>query len=177
MLETICIAVVGLVGLFCSSDPHVYQTGKCEVYNSIAVCEVDLDSDEIYLRAQIYTPHVCEDYEWNINCYYDSEGKSTGEFLGDGTPTEEGYGVYIACPEELYGTTIVFEYAGTWQCRDSGTGLYPRFARLWTGTEFKHLWYIPIDFLLYEEESWQYMLLDYEIISEGKNNTIYKIKE
>lgn len=176
LVETVCIAVATLTGLFCSSDPHVYQTGDCEVYNTIAVCEVDLISDEIYLRAQIYTPHTCVDYEWNINCYYDEEGKSTGEFLGDGTPTAEAYNFAIACPEEMYGIVIEFEYAGVRQCRDSGSGLYPRFSRLWTGTEFKHVWYLPIDFLLWEEENWQYMLLDYTIVSEGKDNTISKQK-
>lgn len=80
----------------------------------------------------------------------------------------------MACPAGMYGDILRFENIGDWQCRDSGTGIRPKFGRWYTGTEegFVYEWVIVVDFLVYEEQSWTYMLLDFSVIYDWNSNTM-----
>lgn len=87
MFTQVCILIAGVISMACSQHEQVYPIGDCEQYGSTLVCYVD--EDDVRIRAQAYLPHTCEDNVQNINCFYDDSGKSTGDFLGDLTPTEQ----------------------------------------------------------------------------------------
>ena len=148
---TICVAVIGLVGLWCSDHPEVYGIGECtKAGDSLAYCTASID--EILWFASYYDPR-----EMGTNCYYDpATGEDTCDYLGDGTPTDTAYGWAMACPLGMYGTTVEFEYIGTRACRDHGGAIHPTFDIRWTGESFEYVWYIPFDFLLLEPEWWTY---------------------
>lgn len=176
MITEICIAVVGMFGLFCNSSPEVYPIGECtELHDTQLICIVS--EDQLMIKSSYYNPELCKDSIENINCFYDESGNSTGKTLGDGTLTEEAFGWALACPKEWYGRVLEIEYAGTWQCRDSGTAIKPNFGKVYLPNEegaFQYKWYITIDFLLREPEEWNYMLLDWSSIGDDFDNTMYE---
>ncbi len=165
MFTEICIQILYIVGTFCSDDPNVFQpSNDCWKFDTeTLVCHVE-DIRELPARASYYDPELCVGEEWNTNCYYDENGLATWEYLGDGTPTAEGYGLYMACPTGLYGAIVTFQHAKEWQCRDNGSAIVPNFGKAWVNGGFEYSWYITFDFLLKEAQWWNYQLIDIEAV-------------
>jgi len=109
--------------------------------------------------ASYYDPALCPVAEWDTNCLY-VDGISTGDHLGDGTPTGEGYGRYMACPMGMYWKRVTFELAGTWQCRDHGTAVNLRYQERYTSEGFVTELYAVFDMLETEPQFYTYELLE-----------------
>lgn len=178
LFTEICIQILGIIGTICSDDPNVFQpSNDCWKFDSeTLVCHVE-EMTDLEIRASYYNPELCVDYIWNTNCYYDSEGKSTGDTLGDGTPTETAFGWAMACPAGMKNYILDVEYAGQWECRDSGSAIHPNFGKIYDPNEYgayRYKWYITIDFLLREARDWNYMSLSWKVLYKPIDNTIYK---
>lgn len=145
-MTTVCVFFVFAAGTWCEvgADP----IGICHPVSNAIYCTAGFD--DVQARASWYDPAL-----GGINCFND-----TCDHLGDLTPVRDAYGWAAACPLGMYGMTISFEHAGTWQCRDSGTAVIPKWGKWYTADGWQWAWVITIDFLLHEPEYWTYDLLD-----------------
>ena len=85
------------------------------------------------------------------------------DLTGDGTPVESGYGWIAGCPIEWWNNWLDLEYAGRWQCRDTGGIVWVQYGEVYSQYGWTTEWFIYIDFLLREPESWTYFLLEWEV--------------
>ncbi len=158
-MTTVCLLIIGITGFTC--NPNAIPIGDCyDVPKKAIYCTAEIE--DLRARASWYNPELCPSIP--TNCYTDEQGNETAEYLGDGTPTAEGYGRFIACPNGLYSMYITFEHAGRWQCRDGGSAIVVNFGTVYTYEGWVTEWFITFDFLLYEPEWWTYSLLEIELI-------------
>jgi len=147
---TTCIFIIGIIGTWCAQNAA--PIGICHPVDGAIYCTVELE--DVPARASWYNPIL-----GGTNCFED-----TCETLGDGTPTSEGYGRYMACPLGMYGETVTFSNdIGTWQCRDHGTAVTPKWGRWYTAQGFVWQWVITFDFLLEDVEWFTYGIYDFEV--------------
>ena len=147
----VCLAVSTLLGLLCI--PGAAQIGDClpNIYG-LNVCVVD-DPTEIPIRASWYNPLL-----GGINCV------DPCDETGDGTPIDMCWDNCISCPIEWYSSELNVQYAGVWQCRDTGPAMGLNYGEYYTPDGFKTGWFITIDFMLRKPEWWTYLILDWEIV-------------
>jgi hypothetical protein len=153
----VCLFIIGVVGQWCYAEAT--PVGHC-VYSSSGV-ECVIAPDDLPIRASWYNPALCDVSP--INCL-----AGTADYLGDGTPVDEGYGRYAACPPGMYGQVLVVDWAGVWECRDSGTAVVPRYGRVYTPSGFVYSWFLTVDFLVdaethEEAPPWAYALLTWQL--------------
>jgi len=145
--------VIGVIGYYCQLGAA--EIGECFLNPHPNTVTCIIDASELPIRPYNYNPEI-----GGINCYQD-----TCETLGDGTLVEDAWGWAAACVPGWYGRMVLLIDEGvTWECRDNGGGIVPRYGEVYTADGFESLWFLPIDLLLREAPHYALELLAWQFV-------------
>lgn len=154
----VCLFVFSVIGLYCYENAE--PIGVCQKFPNGMICFVD--AEELPVRASWYDPFL----ETDSQEVADIQCMEPCHLLGDGTAVEDAYGWAVACPLGWHGRWITVQFAGTWQCRDSGGAIRPTWMEVFIpGEGMRMEWFLTLDFLLKEQPSWAYLLLPWKEIT------------
>ena len=149
---TTCLYVLTIIGLYCYNAPPPPEA-DCWSLPEYTICTIE--AEELPIRAGWYYPPL-----GGTNCV------EPCDLTGDGTPVESGYGWIAGCPIEWWNNWLDLEYAGRWQCRDTGGIVWVQYGEVYSQYGWTTEWFIYIDFLLREPEPWTYFLLEWEVVDD-----------
>lgn len=167
-----CLLVSSIIGSWCYAAPLDYTLpGVCQDIGDISICQVE--AQELQVRPSYYDPRIEHHNEHvsSIQC------QDPCEYMGDGTPIDEGYGRFAACVPGWYWQRVrVYWPDGYYferQCRDHGGAVVPTCGEIFvidveTGVgDSEYTCYLPLDLLEERAIMGLLLLLDWEFVKQG----------